>query len=161
DNRSCDAFEDRCVRHQLRGKGGLLHVGVRVGGVSATGSSASFDQRVARGELAAAFAAMRGRLAVVVLLFGLAGVAWWSTADRMAGMDAGPGTDLGALGWFVGVWVVMMAAMMFPSVAPTVALYAQMTRRRGPDRPLLFTTGYLLVWGVAGVASYGVFRLGK
>ena len=35
DNRSRDAFEDRCVRHQLRGKGGLLHLGVLVGGVSA------------------------------------------------------------------------------------------------------------------------------
>ena len=31
------------------------------------------------------------------------------------------------LGWFLGVWVVMMAAMMFPSVAPTVALYSRMT----------------------------------
>ena len=67
-------------------------------------------------------------------------------------MDAGPGTDLGALGWFLGVWVVMMAAMMFPSLAPTVALYARMTRRRGLDRPLLFAGGYLLVWGAAGLA---------
>ena len=49
----------------------------------------------------------------------------------MGGMDDGPGTDLGALGWFLGVWVVMMAAMMFPSVAPTVALYARMARARG------------------------------
>ena len=48
----------------------------------------------------------------------------------MRGMDAGPGTDLGTLGWFLGVWVVMMAAMMFPSVAPTVALYSQMTKKR-------------------------------
>jgi len=39
--------------------------------------------------------------------------------------------------------------------------YAQMTRRRGPGRPLLFTSGYLLVWGVAGVAAYGLFHLGK
>jgi predicted metal-binding membrane protein len=132
-----------------------------VGGVSAAGSSAPFEQRAPRGELAAAFAAMRGRLAVVVLLFGLAGVAWWSTADRMAGMDAGPGTDLGALGWFVGVWVVMMAAMMFPSVAPTVALYARMTRRRGLGRSLLFTSAYLLVWAAAGLAAYGLFRLGR
>ena len=79
----------------------------------------------------------------------------------MVGMDAGPGTDLGALGWFLGVWVVMMAAMMFPSVSPTVALYAQMTRRRGLSRPLLFTSGYLLVWGAAGVAAYGLFQLGR
>jgi len=114
-----------------------------------------------RSELGYAFAAARKRLALVALLFLLAALAWWSTADRMAGMDAGPGTDLGALGWFVGVWVVMMAAMMFPSVSPTVALYAQMTRRRGLSRPLLFASGYLLVWGVAGVAAYGLFHLGR
>jgi predicted metal-binding membrane protein len=79
----------------------------------------------------------------------------------MAGMDAGPGTDLGAFGWFLGVWVVMMAAMMFPSLAPTVALYARMTRRRGLDRPLLFAGGYLLAWGIAGLGAYGLFGLGR
>ncbi len=112
-------------------------------------------------ELASAWAAARARLGVVALLLGLAAVAWLSTVDRMAGMDAGPGTDLGTLGWFVGVWVVMMAAMMFPSLAPTVALYARMTRRRGSTRPLLFAAGYLLVWGAAGVGAYAVFRLGR
>jgi predicted metal-binding membrane protein len=132
-----------------------------VGGVSATGSSALVDQRAPRGELAAAFAAMRARLGLVALLFGLAALAWWSTAARMAGMDAGPGTDLGALGWFVGVWVVMMAAMMFPSVSPTVALYTRMTRQGGLSRSLLFTSAYLLVWAAAGVAAYGLFRLGR
>jgi predicted metal-binding membrane protein len=114
-----------------------------------------------RAELGQAFAAVRGRLALVLALLALAGLAWWSTADRMAGMDAGPGTDLGALGWFLGVWVVMMAAMMFPSLAPTVALYARMTRRRGLDRPLLFTGAYLLLWGAAGLVAYGVFGLGR
>ena len=97
----------------------------------------------------------------MALLLALAALAWWSTVDRMAGMDAGPGTDLGALGWFLGVWVVMMAAMMFPSLAPTVALYARMTRRRGLSRPLLFTAGYLLVWGAAGLGAYGLFELGR
>lgn len=129
--------------------------------MSAAASSAPLDQQAARGELAAAFAAMRARLGLVALLFGLTAVAWWSTVERMAGMEAGPGTDLGALGWFVGVWVVMMAAMMFPSVAPTVALYARMTRRRGLSRSLLFTSAYLLVWAAAGVAAYGLFRLGR
>jgi predicted metal-binding membrane protein len=106
-------------------------------------------------------AAVRARFGLVSLLFGLAGIAWWSTADRMAGMDAGPGTDLGALGWFLGVWLVMMAAMMFPSVSPAVALYAQMTRRRSVDRALLFASGYLLMWTAAGVGAYGLFRLGR
>jgi len=132
-----------------------------MGGLSVTASVPGADNRAARGELAQAFAAVRARLGLVVLLFGLAAAAWWSTTDRMAGMDAGPGTDLGALGWFLGVWVVMMAAMMFPSLAPTTALYARMTRRRGLSRPLLFASGYLIVWGAAGVVGYGVFRLGR
>jgi predicted metal-binding membrane protein len=132
-----------------------------VGGVSAGASAAVAKDGSERRELAAAFAAARGRLGLVGLLLGVAAVAWWATADRMAGMDAGPGTDLGALGWFLGVWVVMMAAMMFPSLAPTVVLYAKMTRRRGADRPLLFACGYLLVWGAAGLVAYSLFRLGR
>jgi predicted metal-binding membrane protein len=132
-----------------------------VGGVSAVTTAAVTGDRSDRSELSTAFAAARGRLGLVALLLTLAAVAWWSTADRMAGMDAGPGTDLGALGWFLGVWLVMMAAMMFPSLAPTVALYATMTRRRGPSRPLLFAAGYLLVWGTAGLGAYGLFKLGS
>jgi predicted metal-binding membrane protein len=104
---------------------------------------------------------MRARAGVVALLFALAALAWWSTAHRMAGMDAGPGTDLGALGWFVGIWVVMMAAMMFPSVSPTVALYARMRRGRDALAPLLFAGGYLAVWSAAGLVAYGVFRAGR
>ena len=60
-------------------------------------------------------------------------------------MDDGPWTALGTLGWFLGVWVVMMAAMMFPSLAPTVALYSRMAKDR--VAPLLFTAGYLVTWG--------------
>jgi len=97
----------------------------------------------------------------VALLVALAGLAWWWTARQMAGMDAGPGTDLGTLGWFVGVWVVMMGAMMFPSVSPTVALYARMTRRRGLARPLLFTGAYLLVWARSRPARLRLYELGR
>jgi predicted metal-binding membrane protein len=109
---------------------------------------------------AAALGAVRSRLGLVALLFGLAAVAWWSTADRMAGMDGGPGTDLGTLGWFLGVWVVMMAAMMLPSVAPTVALYARVIRRSSPAAPLLFAAGYLASWAAAGLVAYGALELG-
>jgi predicted metal-binding membrane protein len=114
----------------------------------------------AAGGLGPAFAAARPRLGLVTLLFGLAAVAWWSTVDRMRGMDEGPGTDLGALGWFIGVWVVMMAAMMLPSVAPTVALYSRMTRSREPVAPLAFTAGYLLTWTAAGLLAFGISDLG-
>ena len=114
-----------------------------------------------RSELGTALAATRTRLALVGTLLVLAGLAWWATADTMAGMDAGPGTNLGTLGWFTGVWVVMMAAMMLPSASPTVALYAQMSSSRGVTRPLLFTGGYMVLWAIAGIAAYGVFSLGQ
>jgi predicted metal-binding membrane protein len=112
-------------------------------------------------ELRPAFAAVRARLALVALLFALAAVAWWWSVDRMQGMDNGPGTDLGTLGWFMGVWVVMMAAMMFPSVSPTVALYARMTRQRSPFAPLVFASGYLLTWAGAGLAAFAVSVAGR
>jgi predicted metal-binding membrane protein len=115
----------------------------------------------ARAGLGPAFAAARARLGLIAVLFALAAVAWWSTADRMQGMDQGPGTALGALGWFLGVWVVMMAAMMFPSVSPTVALYARMARRRWPGAPLVFTGGYLVTWAAAGLVAYALFVLGR
>lgn len=114
-----------------------------------------------RDELARLVEAARSRLGVMSLLLCAAGLAWWSTDARMAGMDAGPGTSLGALGWFSGVWAVMMAAMMLPSVAPTAAAYATLTQRREPSRWLLFAGGYLLVWSAAGVIAYSVFKLGE
>jgi predicted metal-binding membrane protein len=132
-----------------------------VSSLSAAESPALPGRAAGRGELAAAIAAMRARLGLVALLIGLAGLAWSATAEQMAGMDAGPGADLGTFGWFLGAWIVMMAAMMFPSIAPTVALYAQMTRRRGLSPPLLFTSGYLLAWGGVGAVAYGLFELGR
>ena len=71
-------------------------------------------------------------------------------------MDGGAWTELGTFAWFVGVWVVMMAAMMFPSVAPTVALYSKLTRSRSLTAPLVFTSGYLLVWTAVGVLAFAL-----
>ena len=102
------------------------------------------------------YAAVRARLVLVALLFAAAALGWVWTAREMRGMDNGPWTSLGGFGWFVGVWVVMMAAMMFPSVAPTVALYSRMTKQRSPASPIAFVAGYLLTWGVAGIAAYGL-----
>ena len=104
--------------------------------------------------LAPAYAAARTRLGLVAALFAVAGIGWAWMAREMRGMDAGPWTSLGSLGWFLGVWIVMMAAMMFPSVAPTVALYARVTKERSPLRPWLFAGGYLLTWAAAGAVAY-------
>jgi predicted metal-binding membrane protein len=101
------------------------------------------------------YAAARARLGIVAALCVVAGVGWAWTAHEMRGMDAGPWTSLGSLGWFLGVWVVMMAAMMFPSVTPTVALYACLTH--SPRlRPWLFALGYLLTWAAAGLVAYAL-----
>src|SRR5207248_8659359 len=61
-------------------------------------------------------------------------------------------TELGGLGWFVGVWATMMAAMMLPSLAPLVA------RRRPTVETSLFTAGYLLAWIAAGLVAYALFE---
>src|SRR5687767_100442 len=110
----------------------------------------------AGGGLAPAFAAVRVRLLLVAALFAVSGAGWWWTVHEMRGMDEGPWTGLGALGWFLGVWVVMMAAMMFPSVAPTIALYSRMTRQRSPVSPLLFAGGYLVTWAAAGLVAFAL-----
>ena len=106
------------------------------------------------GGLGPAFAAVRVRLGLVAALFALAAVSWWWTVRQMRGMDQGAWTGLGTLGWFLGIWVVMMAAMMLPSVAPTVALYSRMTRQRSPLSPLLFAAGYLVTWAGAGLVAF-------
>jgi predicted metal-binding membrane protein len=118
---------------------------------------ASAQDRAAGGAgLAPAYAAARTRLGLVALLFTLAGVGWWSTVERMRGMDDGPWTGVGTFAWFLSIWVVMMAAMMFPSVSPMVALYAHMTRERSSLSPVLFTAGYLLTWGGVGAVAFGI-----
>lgn len=98
---------------------------------------------------------------MVAALLLIGGLAWWWTAERMSGMNAAPGSSLGTLGWFTGSWMAMMAAMMLPSFAPTLAAYARSTGRDQTGRLLLFTCGYLLVWVAAGLLAYGMFELGR
>jgi len=92
----------------------------------------------------------------ILLLVAGAVAAWAVTVERMRGMDAGPGTDLGGLGWYLGIWVTMTAAMMLPSAAPA-ARHVARAARRVPT--LLFTAGYLAVWTGYGLLAYGFFRL--
>jgi len=108
------------------------------------------------------------QLGLIGLLILLAAIAWLVTGDQMSGMDAGPGTDPGTLGFFLGVWVVMMAAMMFPSIAPMVTMHVRIQearRAKGQSAPVgattLFVGGYLVSWAAAGLFGYGVYQLGK
>jgi len=108
----------------------------------------------------------RARLILLAALLALTVAAWLVTDDRMGGMESTPGMALGALGFYVTVWVVMMAAMMFPAVAPTVLMYDRLRdrlRARGSgaaaDATALFVAGYLVVWTAAGLVAYALFEL--
>jgi predicted metal-binding membrane protein len=101
-------------------------------------------------------------------LLTLAALAWALTDERMGGMDLGPGTDPGDLGFYVTVWVVMMAAMMFPSIAPMVVMHARIQegrRDQGRDVPTgvtpLFVAGYLVTWTLTGLAFYALLEAGR
>jgi predicted metal-binding membrane protein len=99
---------------------------------------------------------------VLAVLLGTALAAWAVLLVRMRGMDAGPGTNLGALGWFIGVWVTMTAAMMLPSAVPMVLVYAKAasgTSGRPPAAATWFVAGYVLVWTAYGLVAFGLFRL--
>jgi predicted metal-binding membrane protein len=62
---------------------------------------------------------------------------------------------LGA-GSLVAVWVLMMAAMMLPAVAPFASLYSRtFTDGRG-SRLGAFASGYLIVWTLAALPAYGL-----
>ena len=98
-----------------------------------------------------------------LFLLGAAAISWVVTVDRMQGMDAGPGTALGSFGWFAGIWAVMMAAMMLPSLIPMAGAYADQARAGSRDvtpqsilRTTLFTAGYLTAWVLAGLVAWVV-----
>jgi predicted metal-binding membrane protein len=102
------------------------------------------------------------RPGVFSVLIGVTLAAWVLVVMRMRGMDAGPGTDLGSLGWYLGIWVTMMAAMMLPSATPMVLLFSkvsQQSSRRPGLATALFVTGYLVAWTAFGLVAFGLFRL--
>lgn len=94
----------------------------------------------------------RSELGIAAVVVGVAAGAWALTAGRMAGMDAGPGTELGSLGWFAISWLLMMAAMMLPALLPMVA--ACVRRARGAREAGPFVAGYLAAWLAAGLLAY-------
>jgi predicted metal-binding membrane protein len=92
------------------------------------------------------------QVGLLASLLVVAAVAWAVTGDRMGGMDAGPGTELGGLGWFAVVWVTMMAAMMLPSIAPMVLARARAQVEATPA----FVAGYLLTWAAVGTLGWAL-----
>lgn len=105
------------------------------------------------------------------------------SGDSMAGMDMGSSATDGVMavastgmsgmemnGWtwdqfstFLVAWAVMMAAMMFPAVAPLLLLYQRMAGRSGSGKyapTWVLAAGYLLVWTLAGAITWALVQVG-
>jgi len=122
----------------------------------------------------------RDRLVIAAGLGLLAALAWTYIIHMSRAMSGGamsPGAEMampmspagGApeLLWLIPMWIVMMVAMMIPSAAPTILLFAGVARqRRARGVPTasaaVFTLGYLLVWAlyasIAAVAQWQLHR---
>jgi predicted metal-binding membrane protein len=99
--------------------------------------------------------------AIIATLLGFAAAAWLVTAQQAASMAAMGGMAMVGGGLFLGTWVMMMVAMMFPAVAPMVLTHAGVVRSRGEGTmgTVAFVIGYVVVWTAAGLIPLGVIQL--
>src|SRR5258708_18759383 len=121
----------------------------------------------------------RDRQIVVAALIAVIGMAWlWLLLGAGTGMSAmdlilGPSPDgmasmMAPARWTVGyagimftMWWVMMAAMMLPSAAPILLLFARINRKeKSAGRPFIstgiFAAGYLVAWGAFSALATGL-----
>ncbi|MEU0270344.1 DUF2182 domain-containing protein [Streptomyces sp. NPDC006307] len=94
------------------------------------------------------------------LLVLIAVLAWVLTVGQARHMGVEPGTMGMALPRFLLLWLLMMAAMMLPSVAPVAVTWARGIVRQSTGvtraaRTTAFVAGYLLVWTAFGLLAYG------
>jgi predicted metal-binding membrane protein len=115
---------------------------------------------------------LRRQRDVILIVLGLLSAGCWAVliwqAQGMSMQGMGLTMGMGAA-LFITIWVVMMVAMMFPAAAPMILVFAQVQAgKRRQGRPFVptwaFTTAYLLIWALVGVAAYfvavGAERLG-
>lgn len=104
----------------------------------------------------------RSNLAWWAGLLIVAALAWVLLIDRSPGMPAAMAGPWLVFAEFLLLWVVMMAAMMLPSVAPVATMYLKVVRskRTGPAaaHTAAMVGGYLLAWAGFGVLAYGLSR---
>jgi len=112
--------------------------------------------------------------AISALLFAASAavtIVWCATMRATGGMPM-PGGWMMSMAWmrmpghtwsgaavsFLGMWVVMMLAMMLPSLVPMLCRYRQAVERSGEPRlgrlTALVGVGYFFVWTVIGMAAF-------
>lgn len=99
---------------------------------------------------------------ILASLLALAGAAWavlvWQSLDM--GMDMSLTMGMGPV-LFIALWAVMMVAMMFPTSAPMILMFAKVhagRRERGSSfvPTWVFTAAYILLWSATGIAAYAL-----
>jgi predicted metal-binding membrane protein len=103
----------------------------------------------------------RERNAILATLIVLAAAAWgillWAS---------GSAVEMRAVSVpvFVGTWIAMMVAMMFPTAAPMILTYRRVQLGRAPDSALvatsIFVGVYLALWVCFGLLAYGLASAG-
>jgi predicted metal-binding membrane protein len=107
---------------------------------------------------------LRDRTTIVLALLGLAAVSWlymyWQldAIDEMAMPVAFSPWTAGDFALNFAIWWVMMPGMMLPSAMPMILTFATVNRRkRSRSQPVVptavFTSGYLIAWGLFGIAA--------
>ncbi len=116
-------------------------------------------------------------LTVSLTLFSLAAISWIasyylmpfmmmaSSSGGMASEVAGIASSfsIASVSLFEVVWIIGMAAMMFPAMTPTVLFYDRIATKQEPNPSLarligtpLFLGGYLITYAVLGLAAFFV-----
>lgn len=120
----------------------------------------------------------RDRTIVLAGLAGVVAIAWlyllmqaqaMTVSDAMAAMEMPmPGMEMTPAAWTATdaaltflMWSVMMVAMMTPSAAPMILLYARVVRKKGgsglPYAPTaVFFAGYLAIWFAFSAVATGL-----
>jgi predicted metal-binding membrane protein len=93
-----------------------------------------------------------------IVMLGVAALAWAGVIAYARDMGNGVGTMGMSLLEFMGMWSLMMTAMMLPAVAPVASLYLRTIVSDRPRRLGLFVGGYLIVWATAGFPAYIALR---
>jgi predicted metal-binding membrane protein len=114
---------------------------------------------------------LRRDRALIIACLAVLTVLSWIQMVRMPGGASTGGAMMpccGASYWMVfTMWVVMMAGMMIPSVAPMVLTHAAIARKRTTSRPPLLDTslflgGYLVAWSAfsagAALAQWALYK---
>jgi predicted metal-binding membrane protein len=124
--------------------------------------------------MATAQTSERAFFGVSALLFAASAavtIGWCISMSTMDGMPMSGGWTMsmawmrmpdqswpGAAASFLGMWIVMMVAMMLPPLVPMLRRYRHAVGRTGQTRldrlTALVGVGYLLVWSVFGMAAF-------